>query len=115
MINEPEVYTRPDAELASEYDQYLDDCYGDIEVAGQRFSTSYALKELDPTAYDIGYGDWVDELPTQWSCPICGCLHDDDADAKWCCQAQPECTKCGCTHDTEEAADACCADEEVNA
>jgi hypothetical protein len=46
----------------AEYDQYLDDCYGDIEIAGMDFSTSHALKELDPTAYRCGFNDYCDAL-----------------------------------------------------
>lgn len=41
-----------------EYDQMLDDCYGDIDVCGSTYSASYALKNLDPTAYNCGKSDF---------------------------------------------------------
>jgi predicted nuclease with TOPRIM domain len=44
------------------YDEMLDDCYGEVQIAGLTFSTSYALKELDPTAYDCGKNDYADSL-----------------------------------------------------
>lgn len=52
----------------SEYDSHLDECYGDIEVCGGTYSASYALKELDPTAYRCGKSDFdsqkdLDDVP----------------------------------------------------
>jgi len=44
-----------------EYDSYLDECYGDIDVCGNTYSASYALKELDPTAYRCGKVDYDSE------------------------------------------------------
>lgn len=44
-----------------EYDSYLDECYGDIDVCGSTFSASYALKNLDPTAYRCGKSDYDSE------------------------------------------------------
>ena len=44
-----------------EYDSYLDECYGDLDVCGSTFSASYALKNLDPTAYRCGKADYDSE------------------------------------------------------
>lgn len=44
-----------------EYDSYLDGCYGDLNVCGSTFSASYALKNLDPTAYRCGKSDYDSE------------------------------------------------------
>ena len=41
-----------------EYDEMLDDVYGDVEVCGGTYSSSQALKLLDPTAYNCGKGDY---------------------------------------------------------
>lgn len=51
-----------------EYDSYLDGCYSDIDVCGSTFSASYALKNLDPTAYRCGKSDYegtkdLDDVP----------------------------------------------------
>ena len=42
------------------YDQYLDDVYSPVEVAGIEFDASRILKELDPIAYRTGFNDWTD-------------------------------------------------------
>ena len=42
----------------SEYDDFLDGCYGDVNVCGFNYSASYALKELDPVAYRCSKSDY---------------------------------------------------------
>lgn len=44
------------------YANMLDDCYGEVKIAGHSFSTSRALKELDPTAFRCGEVDYIDSL-----------------------------------------------------
>lgn len=44
------------------YANMLDECYGEAEIAGYTFSTSRALKELDPTAFRCGENDYIDSL-----------------------------------------------------
>ncbi len=44
------------------YANMLDDCYGEAKIAGHSFSTSRALKELDPTAFRCGEVDYIDSL-----------------------------------------------------
>ena len=41
-----------------EYDEMLDDVYGDVEICGMNYSSSQALKLLDPIAYRCGKGDF---------------------------------------------------------
>jgi hypothetical protein len=40
----------------------LDECFPDCEIAGMSFTTSRALKELDPTAFRCGESDYIDSL-----------------------------------------------------
>lgn len=48
-----------EVEISDEqYDEMLDDIYGEVQIAGMSYSTSYALKELDPTAYRCGKSDF---------------------------------------------------------
>lgn len=47
-------------EALEQYDAMLDEYYGTVSIAGGEYRTSYALKELDPTAYDRGFADWCD-------------------------------------------------------
>lgn len=44
------------------YANMLDEYYGEVEIAGYTFSTSRALKELDPTAFRCGESDYIDSL-----------------------------------------------------
>jgi hypothetical protein len=47
------------------YDEFLD-CEGPVQVAGFYFDASRILKELDPTAYDCGFADWVWDEDVEW-------------------------------------------------
>lgn len=48
-----------EVEISDEqYDDMLDECYGEVQIAGMPYLTSYALKELDPTAYRCGKSDF---------------------------------------------------------
>ena len=41
-----------------EYEQMLDDVYGDVEICGMNYSSSRALKILDPVAYRCAKNDF---------------------------------------------------------
>lgn len=58
------------------YAGMLDDCYGECEIAGMKFTTSRALKELDPTAFRCGENDYIDSLSL---IEICGDYYEQDA------------------------------------
>lgn len=47
-------------EALQQYDEYLDDVYPDITVAGLTWTTSYTIKNVDPIAYRTGFSDWCD-------------------------------------------------------
>lgn len=44
------------------YRSMLEECYGDIEVAGLTFSAARIIEELDPTAFRCGESDYIDSL-----------------------------------------------------
>ena len=44
------------------YDEILDDCEGEVMIAGVLFSPSYILKELDSIAYREGVLDLMDSI-----------------------------------------------------
>jgi hypothetical protein len=50
--------TRVDVE--EQYDEFLDECYGDVEIAGFSYTTSRSLKQVDPIAYRCGLIDFLD-------------------------------------------------------
>lgn len=43
-----------------EYDEYLDERYGNVDVMGLSYSTSRVLKAVDPSAYNKGFSNWSD-------------------------------------------------------
>ena len=61
---ENEIYDFDKADHLTEeqYNDSLDDIYGDVSVAGSTYSTSYLLKEVDPIAYRVGFSDFADSL-----------------------------------------------------
>lgn len=51
-----------------DFDSYLDYLYSEVEICGSTFSASYALKNLDPTAYRCAKADYdsaqdLDDVP----------------------------------------------------
>ena len=54
-----------DNRLHDRYDESLDECYGTVKIAGYGYSTSRALKNVDETAYDCGFNDWLDSELTE--------------------------------------------------
>ena len=49
-------------ELAHQYDEFLDEIYGTVVIAGYQYNTSQALKEVDPIAYSVGMNDYESSL-----------------------------------------------------
>jgi hypothetical protein len=41
------------------FDEMLDDCYENVMIAGLEYTTSQALKAVDPTAYRCGKADYI--------------------------------------------------------
>ena len=54
-----------DYELHCMYDDMLDEVYPDCGIAGLNYSTSQALKAIDPVAYRCGFNDWLDSEITE--------------------------------------------------
>lgn len=48
------------SEIEKEYDEMLDDCYGEIEIAGCTYAASIALYRVDEVAYNCGKNDYID-------------------------------------------------------
>ncbi len=83
-----EKYKEIYVELTDEqYDESLDDAFGEVAIAGMKYSTSYALKNLDPTAYQCGKADYEDTLDHKFECVICGEVFDNEEDAEECYDA----------------------------
>lgn len=49
-----------DDEKEQAFDEFLDDVFGTVSIAGADFRASEILKELDPIAYEQAMLDWED-------------------------------------------------------
>lgn len=58
MATKPEPID--DKELHEHFDDYLNAVEGVVEIAGYKFDTAEALKQLDETAYDQDFSNWLD-------------------------------------------------------
>lgn len=43
------------------YDEFLDEAYQPYNIGYLEWTASHIMKELDPTAYRIGFQEWVDD------------------------------------------------------
>ena len=50
----------PEYEAVDLYEDMLDECFEDVQIAGMSYTTSNALKNVDPIAYRVGMSDWLD-------------------------------------------------------
>lgn len=62
---QPEVITEYAAQ--SLFDDMLDDCHGVVEVAGYTYRASYALRNIDPTAYHCEFLDYIDSMHEEFT------------------------------------------------
>lgn len=67
-----------------QYEEYLSEIYGDVDICGMPFDSGRALKELDPTAFRCGLVDYESGLESKWKCPICELEYDTEEDAAEC-------------------------------
>lgn len=69
LFNGEEFETREEAEeyiiekyAPETYEDYLNEMYPETTIAGHNYSTSHALKEIDPIAYRCGLSDYASAL-----------------------------------------------------
>ena len=64
--------TRIEYEMTEEeYEEVLDELFGEVDICGMTFSSGQALKELDPTAFRCGKVDEESEHDDKWECSEC--------------------------------------------
>lgn len=62
--------------------EMLNELYGEVEICGQEYNAGYALREIDPTAFNLSMAD----TPIIWACGKCGENHGEDRElAEECC------------------------------
>jgi DNA repair exonuclease SbcCD ATPase subunit len=47
------------------YAEMLDDVYGDVNICGFTYCSSYALEQIDPIAYRCGFSDYADSMENE--------------------------------------------------
>ena len=60
MNGRNQIIKHHDSDLVDAYDDFLDEVYGTIEIAGMTYDTSRVLSECDPIAYRCGFSDYLD-------------------------------------------------------
>lgn len=67
------------ARMEKLYDEWLDECLGEVTIGTLTYQASRTLKEVDPTAYRCGFGDFIDSADGSITCEDCGeTLEGDD-------------------------------------
>lgn len=69
-----------------EYEEYLNDLFGTIEVCGYKYDSGTLLKQVDSIAFNCG----VTEFPIEYKCGICGTVYSDEDKAEDCCSEHEE-------------------------
>lgn len=69
----------------SDYRDYLNETFGDVEICGMTFNSGRALEELDPTAFRCGKVDFEDTIEDVWECSECNTEFKWEEDAEECC------------------------------
>lgn len=64
-----------------EFEEYLNNAYGDVEVCGMSYPAGRALKELDPIAFNCALSD----EPIRYACGECDTEYEDKEEAEECC------------------------------
>lgn len=67
-----------------EYEEYLNEIYGDVKICGFNYQQGTLLKEIDPTAFSCGMNDY-DSFNEKWKCTECDEEYDNFDDAEKCC------------------------------
>ena len=72
------------------FDEFLNECYGTITIAGMTYHAGDILLECDPIAYRVTFNDWTDS-----QCSDGEHYFNGSPKCEWCGEASPECDICG--------------------
>lgn len=70
----------------AEYEEILNDSYGDVSVCGITYPAGTTWKEIDPTAFRCALAD----QPSRWKCSDCKEIYDSEEEAEDCCKEDEE-------------------------
>ena len=69
-----------------DYEERLNELFGEVSVCGINFDAGTLLKEIDPIAFRCGQSD----EETRWECTECGKEHEEQDEAEEFCQKDEE-------------------------
>ena len=64
----------------NEYEEYLNESYGEVEVCGCSYPAGRVLREIDPIAFRWGLYD----EPTRYKCDHCDTEYETEEEAEDC-------------------------------
>ena len=67
-----------------EYEDKLNEIYGDVDICGFKYPAGRALREIDPVAFRCGLA----EEPEVWVCDGCDTEHETEEEATECCKEE---------------------------
>lgn len=65
-----------------EFEDYLNDVYGEVNICGMEMLQGTILKECDPVAFRCALSD---DEPLQYGCSECDSIYNDETEAEECC------------------------------
>lgn len=60
LLASKDINPIPEHKLEELFDDFLDEVYGMVKIGPYEYSTSHAMKDVDPTAYRQEYLNWLD-------------------------------------------------------
>lgn len=70
--------TLDDPNFKEAFDEFLDETFGVVNVAGLEYNTSEVFREVDPVAYRSAFLDWIDSLEDEDILSIAGEEEEED-------------------------------------
>jgi chromosome segregation ATPase len=61
----PEELSLENKEAKEKYDDWIDEMYGTIQIAGITWFASGILEEMDPVAYIAEFNEWINDMDEQ--------------------------------------------------
>lgn len=69
-----------------DFEELLNDSFGDVNICGMNYPAGTALKKVDPIAFRVANAD----EPIRFKCGECDEIHEEDEDAQECCKEEED-------------------------
>ena len=68
-----------------EFQDYLDDLYGGIDVCGKKYYAGFVWRKIDPVSFRLAKMYYEDD-EDKWACGVCNKEYDTEREAESCCK-----------------------------